>query len=436
MGLPFDITKWTVATPIPVPSGSRTGGLFQSPDSNIVFSPDAFPTFTDLGGGIEWETGWQAASYDVASTWSLVYNTMTAQPPGGFAQDAGRVGFLWSIRPPIGPRLFFRLRVKFGRSTTADNGTIGAGYVALDASQDGTFWWQQQILYTWPQVNKGVVGGQGKATIVFGAGYVSIPGSGPNGANADWLIISTRVRSHGANLVDTIGMWRSDDFGFSWVQVRDLVSQSPWVGADAALGQLTRAPGGRLHAIQIAPGDNILFSDDNGATWTNAFEPVNSAITSIDYCAGGTMIGVSAVQNRSYVSCDNGSVWTEGGTYPAAAGTFGYGSKRIGLQEHLIVQTLDLTLHNVLYSDNGGESYVSTGPVLGLLVNEPNGLVHNPVTSEYVVCTRLGNVAKTSQQAPGGFTPRTTCPLGSAGIAVAGALTLCGATIVPDKCEG
>ncbi len=391
------------------------------PFAASVFHADPVTGWIFLGGaqhaGSGAMTGFMQLSKDLGGSWLSAQN---GWPDGGIVSA-------FSIPGPY-TSFLYRFRLIGSRSFLLNDGSLGAGYVELEGSSavdenGGLTWWPLQRFYEWPQINvPGIAPGQ--ASMSFSAAHAFIPGSGPNGADADWLATRVFVTANPGPVVwDESALWRSDTFGYSWTKVRT-IPISPVLG-------FYRAPWGRLF---IPSGGNMFYSDDLGASWAGIAPPLILHTPTahpggaMSAARDGTLTGGGTLG----VSCDRGASWQI--TQIIGQSNFRVRAVKVSPHELLAFSTMGDGNLRVWWSDNGGESAINTAalPLSGGYA-VPIGVAvvqgHVFIVSEAGICAYSTDVAR------GSWTPRTTCPEATAKTATARGLRLCGASPVASTCE-
>lgn len=418
--LPYAASTWRPRTRLqPLGNPQVVDRFLLDRSSGVVLAGGNY--FHEYVGDVYALTGWLYVSHDLGNTWQLVY-----YPATNGDRYSGGIVTLFSVAGP-GGSYFVRVRASGVISWFTINPTLYAGDVWVDWSQDGRFWWPVQRLYHWPMTAESGSGPQ--AIVECGAGYVFIPGSGPGGADADWLFITVRAKTGlGTVVLEDFARWRSDDFGYSWQRVGSF-SYGTSVINDVLI---TRNPAtGRLHANL---GGHQAYSDNGGLSWILTGGTVNS----ITFHPGNTLAGLLPGGLSSFVepaiSCDDGANWTGTGQKLGGSNTFG-ATVKIGPQELIAVAPSGDGGHNIWWSDSGGEVWIAStlnatlfgsGAKVAGLSLLPNG--------QPFLMFEDGRCGYSVDSPRGSWSPRTLCPLASAKMATAGPPALCGAPVIPS-CE-
>lgn len=408
--MPFKPSSWIQRTSAPffLRNGTiaPTGNMIV--DNSISFAGGPFLS--------EYAVNSMAATFNQAATWTTLVPADTLTATFGY----------FSITNPTDTR-FFRFRYKFGRSFFVANSKIFAGYVKMDNSPDGISWYENQTFAEWGEVAD--VGG-GQASHSMDVKYLFLPGSGPGGADADWIILSVLVTSPAGTPVNFRRWYRSDDFGFTWVFDRD---ESTLVGT---LFFLSRATTGRLAAGAGA----LFYSDDNGVTWNAAAGALPPTIHSgvIAHAGGSFSIysagGVGSTPSAG-VSCDGGANWQTSQLDLGPANT-NINALGMGLVESLAMCRDSGGLGcTIWYSNDGGETFVSQGVDTRLPSIQAGVVLMGFFPDGAPLAVGANGVVLVSSDRPtGNFGARTLCPLAFAGLAKAGPPNLCGHPMLQNRC--
>lgn len=373
-------------------------------------------------------------SFDEGQTWADSYR---GDEPNGAVQEV--VFGVFSLDTPMGV-VHYQARWNLRYSFLVADGSLLPGSVDLYASSEllGPAFSKLQTLYTWPHVIADPVNTGGQAgfnTFPAITPPLLIPGSGPNGEDAFWMIVAYSIHAGGSNNPVTLAenfLWRSVD-GLVWERVRDhdgvTTAQPIQLLSLANERTYASAVGGRFFTDDV----NLLTATWQMATGSGLDFPGN-----VESMFGGTLVSVRQGSLISggfgVVSCDNGADWLFSGTgliIPTNQGGF---VVKLGPSEVLVIVSDAVVNNRAFYSADGGETYVDCGiwnvssigdRAIGAFLM-PNG---SPI-----VFTR-GNCFVSSGKARGVFQTRTQCPLANAGIAAAGALPDCGNPILTIECD-
>lgn len=409
----FQPSTWVQQTNTNLAGGSvRNGYLSKFLDERIFVTSSI--QFT--GGNPNWAVNDFCLSSNRMSSWTR------------FDANSSHEQVIYSFHAmerPDGSVRYARLRYQFGRSFFVANDEIPAGFIAVDTSEHGGDWTERQQLYTWQHFPS--TGGAGQANHTIDALFAFMPGSGPGGADADWLLVRGLVQSGQGVKLNVFQWWRSDNFGDSWVFVRDATS-GPFTSFPSAFAVGGVNNGSRLLAYS---GTGLAYSTNFGVTWTGTGGLLTGVPQYIIEQAGftwafllpGTLTGAGNVG----VSCDNGvtAVGTQAGMGTTNAN---WGAVRLSPCEILGTITGGVGVGQIIfYSDNGGETYVSQGADVRMnpfqAGNPFVGLFRDG--APFVI----GVDAKTfisSGRATGSPSQRTSCPLAFAGLKKAGIPPNCG----------
>lgn len=370
----------------------------------------------DTGGG-------SSMSDDYASSW----NTLST---GGPANAWVRRFKYWSITKSDGRQRYFRFAYLFFTSFFASNPTIYPGYVDIEYSDDKYTWGgsQKQRIYEWPHLPDAGVGSRAALEFYHQPSFL-IPGSGPGGEDAHWMLMKVNVGSSAYNPVNDNAWWYTIDDGVTWVRDR---TEPTLVNPQF----IRRAANGRL----IAGDVYLSHSDDDGLTWSNDLSASARVKTHLTLHPGLTAcayhLGGLASQVGSEISCDNGASW-EHVQDLGVTDTAGYAIE-LGGQEALFAfraTTGFPTTTAIYYTKNAGESWVNcafTDKLVGgsgqviYAAKRPDG--------KPMIFGRDHGVIQSTEAAPGDWATRTVCSLASNGFATVGPPNLCGLPIMNDEC--
>lgn len=413
--MPFLASSWFTRGSVPSPITPESGYQVPMQHKAYVWSgvgiggtPDTIEGHTNVVS-VE---GYSFLTMDDGASWTQV--------SGGVAGD--RVYKYFSIKSPDGTN-YFRIRQRFYTSFFLANPSMYPGYLELQTSTDGLSWNAAQKFYQWNHDEDPGAGSRAVANN-FIIGPILLPGTGPGGADADWLLIRSQVTSSSKVGADDYAWWRSDDYGFTWTRVR---TQS---AVDLPVpNYLVRSPSGRIISGTIEG----RYSDDNGLTWTSAtgLTP-NNKVGSLHFAGNSWATfhagGLGSTPGVS-ISCDNGANYV---------GSFNFGGSG-GVS--VTVTVVRLSASEVLairsdggrpfYSNDGGETWQDggAGAPLGLVIHAalvPDG--------RPLIVNQNATTAMSSDRATGTFKTRTMCPLAFANLKKAGLPNLCGHPMLQNRC--
>lgn len=410
--MPFKPATWIQKTTAPM----SVIGCTVMPDGALLAQGTA--VFT--GGNPGWFVNTCAVTRNQAFSWGTMSN-----------ENDEHYSSFFSIQNPDDTR-YFRIRTKFGRSFFVANSTIFSGYMKIDQSLDGLNWNEVKTLHTWPHLVD-TVGAGGQAQIVFGAIPIFLPGTGPGGADADWLLVRCRVFSAQGTPVDKFEWYRSDDFGFTWDFVRN---ETAVQFSGVTPNFLVRSTNGRIAAGMVG----LWYSDDNGVTWHDAGGALPPQIKSgVTKHAGSTlclyMAGGLGSTSSTGVSCDAGVTWGVSHGPDLGGASTNPNALSMGVVEALAFCGNGVNGGNVWYTNNGGENWLLQGVDTRL----PSGQACVTGTGFFpngapVIIGANGVVLVSNDRPSGAFAARDLCPLANAGLAKANIPNLCGHAILQNRC--
>lgn len=435
MATPFAAATWSLRSALGLPllngglsglvSGARGSSFHAGSKVAQVLSVAAhsFTTFFNAA----------RISFDEGQTWADSYR---GDAPNGAVQEV--VFGVFSLDTPTGV-VHYQARWNLRHSFFLADGSLLPGGVDLYASSEllGTAFSKLQTFYTWPHViadptlTGGSAGFNTSPTITT---PLLIPGSGPNGEDAFWMIVAYSIHAGGSNNPVTFAenfLWRSVD-GLVWERVRDhngVLSATP--------NQLLSLANERTYVS----GGGRFFTDDVDlltATWQPAAGTGLDFPGNVESMFGGTLVSVRQGTLISggfgVVSCDNGANWIFSGiglTIPADKSGFVI---KLGPSEVLVIVSDAVVNNRAFYSADGGETYVDCGIWnVSSIGDQPVGAFL--MSSGSPIVFTFGNCFVSSGKARGVFQTRTQCPLANAGIAAAGALPDCGNPILTIECD-
>ena len=374
------------------------------------------------GGNPNWAVNDGTISFDKLLTWNR-YDTNPSWPEV--------ISNFHTIQLPSGKTRFVRSRYRFGRSFFIANNEIPAGYITIDISDTGTSWSEVQKLYEWP--HKPDTGSGGQAQHAIESTFLFLPGTGPAGADADWMLIKASVSSGQGTSLNVFDWWRSDDFGLTWIKVRaeaGLVSYPNFI---------VRGGQGGGYRLVTADSAGLKWSSDNGVTWngttgimpspqTHAFEQAGQTwcILHPGTGTGGASIGIS---------CDNFAS-VVGGESSLSGLNVNWAGVRLSPTE--ILATISAGVGNgqrIYYSTNGGEHFADQGNDTRMNASQA-GNVHAGLFFDgapYVIGAD-GKTFISGDRSTGISSGRVTCPLANAALKKAGIPPNCGHPMLV-KCD-
>lgn len=203
--------------------------------------------------------------------------------------------------------------------------------LTVPATFDHTGWWRVQVPAGPPGTYHVTAQAQTQAgPVITGAATLEELGGargsngwqsvGPDDEGAFQMATTSRPDRMYAvpSVTSHAGIFRTDDAGASWHELRNLPVAG---GVDMAVAADPAQPDTVYLALEGGGADptyqgKILVSHDAGATWTSLpFPDVSPHNMTID--ATGTTLAVAAFNNNVYVSPDRGQTWT---TYPSPNG--------------------------------------------------------------------------------------------------------------------
>jgi hypothetical protein len=363
--------------------------------------------------------------------WQMVYDTLSG---GSVFQNSelGGVGPTFFIDSPEG-RYYFRFKSVIVTSFFVNCGTLFPGRIELEYSDDAVFYYPTQTFQEWGHFPTPAIVGEVHAGVHVSATQpVTIPQSGPQGQDADWLILAMHGEWNTNVIFDDFAMWRSIDYGFTWERVRPL----SFGNGSSNIDTFTRNPlTGRLNTW-VTPGH--YFSDDDGATWTESGSPFFFEKVSPTYHPGATM---NVLRNGSFInpgdniiSCDGGQTWGQPSSGLSVPVNGRSAAVKLGPQELLAATRGPDYGINIWWSDNGGETFTLSGTVVTPDLMSDVRFLGRYSDGRVVLVTFFGRVYVSSDTPRGTFSPRTFCPLASANLAAARPLPLCGHPIANNTC--
>lgn len=428
---PFHPSTWSERAQVPFESGNSGIIAECAIDRETGLLIASAPALRSDLVEKEWLCGYQWIS-EAGAAWTKVYDSWT-WPGGPRPNDQlGYVSKVFVQQTPFG-KYYFRFRHVSVTSFFVGNGTLFPGRIELEYSDDAINYWPTYTFAEWPHFPiPGNVGHTHAGTHVSATQPILIPGSGPIGQDADWIIVAAHASADGIPRVDSIKLYRSIDYGFTW----EPVSTFPFGDGLSDIDSFTRNPvTGRLH-VWITPAH--LYSVDDGENWVQSGTPFFLQKVSSTHHPGSTM---NVLRNGSFISpgdniisCDGGETWgqpSSGLIVPTSSISAGV---KLGPQELLAATRGGDFQVNIWWSDSGGEKFTLSGAIVtGDLNNQiifmdllPNG---NPV-----LMTNHGRVFVSNDKARGTFSPRTFCPLASAALAPARPLPVCGHPLTTNVC--
>lgn len=438
MPTPFGADTWVTRTPIPnILLNGVYSGLVQGPIS-AVYDPESrvIQSFSKLANHFEGFASTAQISFNDGGSWAESFNEGLNN----------RVAFQgWSLASPGGSgRVHFQVRYDFHRAFLLADGTLQPGGIYLMGSEGGASFFKLQDFHTWPGINE--IGGNGGAALFnfqpTVTRPVTIPGSGPDGEDAMWLVSSFSLEAGGASNRTTFEkamLWKSIDGGVTWLEARDM---SAVTGVQPYQEMVYDSRSGRLFLVS-GGGGPIFWTDDsddlgNAAWTTSVFSGASGQRGSLVTMFGGTLFtfsqGTLTGPGGSWVSCDNGENFQTAGQDVVPQNQTGFMTK-LGPTEALVVAPgfANPTTETVsYYTADGGESFLVSDPWLSSVTGESPVMVAVRLNGTPIVVTRNGSVFVSSSTARGVADPRVVCPLANAGLGRARRLVLCGGVITPD----
>jgi hypothetical protein len=445
MAVPFAASTWKKVSDLALPtlngaiSGTVSGALGAS-YYPIRLSSIIGPTmqvFSKEAHSFEAIFNAAGISFDGGVTWTDSYRG-DLLPLGQQESVFGT----WSLKTPAGV-YHYQIRKQIEHSFFAADGTIHPGGIRLYASGPGSPGFSLlQTLYTWPHIiadppNTG--GNNVQTTAPSVAPPILLPGSGPNGENAWWMMTHFRLDVGGTNnrqILTANDLWRSLD-GFEWVKV-----ESGTVGLEA-YQSIFKSTTGR---IIVSGGQGMRFSDGGssliGRTWTAPIGFPDLPGGTIFPMYGGTLI---TTRNGSLISggfivlsCDDGANFFG---HHAGGDLIPLNSTglvlKLGPTECLLITNGfadPATETKSYYSADGGETWQDGGVWLTTVIGERPVNAFMKADGHPLVVTQF-RVFTSSDLARGVAGKRTICPLANAGLAAARPLVLCGHPIQNNLCE-
>lgn len=445
MAVPFAAATWRKVSdqPLPVLAGANFVNViglerasYHAPSGTLqVFARPAL-SFTKF-----WNMA--AISFDAGRTWATSYDGRPVDQGGphvipsqnGLTTQEHAFGG-WSIDTESG-LYSFQIRINAQHAFFAGSGELKAGGVSIyGAGPNSSSFSHVQTLYSWPHTLDGTT----QAFFNFAptiAPPIQIAGSGPDGEDAYWMVVSFGI-SHGvASNINHQDLWRSLD-GISWENVGDLSSSVDFRN----YGHLALSTTGRI----ILVGAGVAYTDDVpdlvGASWSIGSDPGSFVFGGHAIpMYGGTWVGtrnggLSTIGNV-LLSCDDaGSFFTNLDAPTVPADSVAHVMK-LGPSEMLLITrgfTSPTTETIAYYSADGGESFVSGGVWLASSIGE--SVVSSFIKSDgHPLVVTQHSVFTSSDKAQGVAGTRTQCPLANAGLAAARPLLICGAALSQNSCE-
>jgi hypothetical protein len=430
MPIPFQAATWAKRSDIPLVNfNDRIVGAGFHRGSQVL---QAFtqPVWSGAGVSNRWNTAF--TSLDAGRTWFNTYNGYNAQ-----FEDSWVIAQAWSLDTPTGT-FHFQIRYLIRVAFIIADGTLFPGRIALFASGDGINFYEQQTLYSWGQTNSTGVGPQAGFNAVPGISPpILVPGSGPNGEDAYWMMIGTEIQGGGNIILSVTDLWRSYD-GFVWQDVMALKSVAPFSSTTPVFVpiQMFNSTSGRV--IVVGVGGNFPYTSDKNlvtAAWhAGANGPLNPGPMSPMY--GGTLVvnqnGGLISGGTAYVSCDDGATYLNSGApnIPVNAAAV---ILKLGPSECILITAgfaAPTTQTVCYYSADGGETWQGGDVWLASTIGE------HPIASfvqsdGHPFTVTQFRIFNSSGVALGIFNNRVVCPLANAGLASARPLLLCGAPLTP-----
>jgi len=439
MPTPFGADTWVQRTSVPnIPLNGVYSGIVQGP-VNAVYDPISrvIQTFSKVAHHFQGFASTAQISFDDGGSWATSFDE------GVNAQQVVFTG--WSLDGPEGfGRVHYQVRYKWSKAFLVAEGTIQPGGIELWVSEGGSSFYKLQDFHTWPALNE--IGGNGGASLFATLPSVTnpilIPGSGPAGVDAMWLVSSFDLIAGGlANRTHfkAASLWRSLNGGVSWEIARDM---EPVTGINP-YQQLVMSPtSGRLFLV-TGGGGSIFYTDDTDdlehATWnTSVFGGAAGVRGTLEPMFGGTWLtfsqGTLTGPGGAWVSCDDGENFNGTGVDVVPQNQTGF-MKKLGPTEALLVAPgfADPTTQTAsYYTADGGETFLASEPWLISATGESPVMVAVRSGGTPIVVSRNGGVFVSSSKARGVADLRVICPLANAGLATARKLLLCGGVITPD----
>jgi hypothetical protein len=438
MPTPFGADTWVARTSVPnILYNGVYSGLLQGP-GHAVYDPVSrvIQVFGKLSHHFQGFANTAQISFNDGGSWATVFDE------GVNSQQVVFTG--WSLDGPEGfGRVHYQVRYKWTKAFLISDGTIQPGGIELWVSEGGASFYKLQDFHTWPALNE--IGGNGGAAVMnfqpSATNPIMVPGSGPSGEDAFWLVTSFSMTAGGASNRTTFKattLWRSINGGVEWTVARDM---EPVTGSQTYQQLILSPQSGRLFLVS-GGGGSIFYTDDTddleNATWTaSVFSGASGIRGSLEPMFGGTWLtfsqGTLTGPGSAWVSCDDGENF-QGGVDVVPQNQTGF-MKKLGPTEALLVSPgfSDPTTETVShYTADGGESWIVGDPWLVSATGQSPVMIGIRLNGTPIVVTRTGGVFVSSSTARGVADLRVICPLANAGLARARKLVLCGGVITPD----
>lgn len=439
MALPFGAASWKKLGDINGPTlfGAISGAVFGQFEADYAPKTKVVHTAGPIAHDFTQYFGAAQASLDGGSTWADTYR-------GDL--DTGKPEFVFKhfnvVSPVTGRTMYFQLRARVEHSFFVADGTLFTGGITLYGSESGVGFTRVQDLYTWPHIiaNPANTGGNNVlSSSPSCSGAIMLPGTGPSGEDAFWMVVGFQIDCGGTNNRQTIkrlDLWRSTD-GIFWEVVRDLSGVSPFSGGPPNVGPWFQSDSGRLF---LGTAYTTSYTNELLTTSWNLIGGLVPFIGNIVPMYGGTL---ASYRNGSLisggfglVSCDDGGNMVSVGGPPIATNAAAFNLK-MGPSEVIIVTPgfIDPATQTVCwYSADGGETYQGGEVWLASTVGErPIAMFKRSDGRPLVITTSRayfsGDIGR------GVANIRTVCPLANAGLLAAAAPRLCGAPIAVNQCD-
>lgn len=381
-------------------------------------------------------------SFDGGHSWTMTYDGRFISQGGTQITQEEEQSYVTRVftvdAPRLGP-IHYQVRVNFKFDFLIANGTLYAGDISLWAAGPGpsSTFQRLQTLHSWPHIPAPNGGGQAFFTTAPSiTPPVLIPGSGPGGRDAFWMMTNF-ILEHGAagnrQQIVADALWRSTN-GVDWENVGAAAGGSSY-------GTLFQSPSGRVFASM---GGAIRYTDDApdmiGATWQDSI--INGTAhfgSNVDPMYGGTLVSSShgGIISGGFVvlSCDDGTNFFAGeGLIPVNSSGI---VLKLGPAECILITPgFDdpSTETKCWYSADGGETWADGGVWLASGVGEaPVGGFMRADGHPLIVTQNA--IYFSSDKARGVAGTRTICPLANAGLAAARPLVICGHPLTNNLCE-
>lgn len=112
----------------------------------------------------------------------------------------------------------------------------------------------------------------------------------------------------GSVFCDANGTWYCGGSADIYTSVNDGVSWTPSGQSIINVFTFTEANNGRI--IASKPGNEIWYSDNSGASWTQATAPSTGLVEAVSYLGNDTLIAVGSSAGSNKISTDNGANWS------------------------------------------------------------------------------------------------------------------------------